>query len=429
MLSWKILTDVARACALMMFISVSAWNCAAVNPHTTAPDAAEAEAFMSRVNEEAKRLMVEVERAHWVYSNFITLDTQEIAAEADERWMAWLSKTIKDATRYDGMEHPQALSRQFQILKQGVTLPAPGDPALRSELAGITSSLSAAYGKGVYCPVQGGALRTALETVEANSESLACDAGRGGVPLGTLTRFMATSRDAAALKEAWVGWRKISIPMRGDFARYVALGNQGAQEIGFADLGELWRSGYDMPPEAFRLEAERLWEQLKPFYEELHCYVRLKLADAYGANVVPSGGPIPAHLLGNMWSQTWGNIYDMVEPFPAEASLDVTKTLEAQGYDEVRMVKLAEGFFTSLGLDPLPETFYERSLLKKPRDRDVQCHASAWDVHYNNDLRIKMCIETDAANFETFWDANLKGQVPDNQRAVLEDLPWAPPLV
>ena len=224
-------------------------------------------------------------------------------------------------------------------------------------------------------------------------KELDCEPGKGGVSLTALSKVMATSRDEEALREAWIGWRTVSPPMRSEYRRYVELGNEGAKKIGFSDVGELWRSGYDMPPDAFRAETERLYAQVKPFYDELHCYVRSRLQKEYGKERVPDGAPIPAHLLGNMWSQTWGNVYSLVEPHPGQPSIDVTAALEKKGYDAVKMVKLAEGFFTSLGLDPLPETFWQRSLLEKPADREVMCHASAWDVTYSDDLRIKMCIQ------------------------------------
>jgi len=356
----------------------------------------EAEAFMAKVDSELKALFIKRERAAWVSSNFITSDTEEISAEADRETMEYLAKTIKEATRFDGLELEPALARQFHLLKLAGTLPAPNDAAKTAELAKITSEMQSAYGKGKYCPAEDGALRKALAKHEENEDALACDtpgeAGKG-VSLGVLTKVMAGSRDEAALREAWMGWRKVAPDMKDDYARYVELGNEGAKEIGFADVGQLWRSGYDMEPEAFEKEVARIYDQVKPFYEQVHCYVRKKLAEKYGEELVPKGKPIPAHLLGNMWSQTWNNVADLAKPYPDAASVDVTAALKDKDYDEVEMVKTAEGFFTSLGLDALPETFWERSLFTKPTDRDVVCHASAWDVHYNDDLRIKMCIQ------------------------------------
>ena len=368
------------------------------------PTLEEATAFMKDVDKNLRKLWVERERAAWIQMNFITKDTDEIAAEAEQETMEYLAATIKKATRFDPLrdQMPADLRRQFHLLKLAGVSPAPSDSAKTKELATILSQMGSTYGKGKYCPNKDGNLRKLLSKERGKdkkpkfAKALTCTGyGRpgSGVSLGALTGFMANNRDEKALLEAWAGWRMISPPMREDFKRYVALSNEGAKEIGFTDVGQLWRSGYDMSADEFRKDSERLYNQVKPFYNELHCYMRDRLQKQYGDKVVRNGQPIPAHLFGNMWSQTWGNLFKLAEPYPGQGSVDVTKALERQKYDEVKMVKTAERFFTSIGLDPLPKTFWERSLFKKPADRDVVCHASAWDVHYNDDLRIKMCIQ------------------------------------
>jgi peptidyl-dipeptidase A len=359
-------------------------------------DLAAAQQFMTRVEKELHRLIAKDERAAWVQNNFITLDTQEIAAEAKQELMQYLAKTIKEATRFHGLKLPPGLARKFHLLKLAGRLPAPSDEAKTAELATLAGTMEGAYGKGKYCPKQGGALRRELALDKANRKGLTCKpgpGGRGGLSVGALGKLMAKSRNEEALREAWIGWRTIAPPLRKSFARFVELGNEGAREIGFDDVGQLWRSGYDMPVDEFRADVERLMTQVRPFYRELHCYVRKQLQKQYGKELVKDGAPIPAHLLGNMWSQSWGGIYPLVEPHGGQGSIDLTPVLKRQKYTEKRMVKLAEGFFVSLGLDPLPKTFWERSLFKKPQDREVMCHASAWDVHYADDLRIKMCID------------------------------------
>jgi peptidyl-dipeptidase A len=215
-----------------------------------------------------------------------------------------------------------------------------------------------------------------------------------------MTRILATSRDEALLREVWTGWREVSVPMRPDFRRFVELGNAGARELGYADVGALWRSAYDMPPDDFSAELDRLWGQVEPLYSALHCHVASRLEGVYGSGLVSPGRPMPAHLLGNMWAQSWANVYDLVAPPEADPGFDVTERLRAQGYHDMEMTRAAERFFTSLGLDPLPETFWERSMFVKPRDRDVVCHASAWNIDDDEDLRIKMCIEVNAEDFQ-----------------------------
>ena len=219
--------------------------------------------------------------------------------------------------------------------------------------------------------------------------------------IGEISKRLAASRDPAEQLALWEGWHTISPPMRKDYERFVALGNQGANEIGFSDVGQLWRSGYDMPPDQIEAEVDRLWGQLKPLYDALHCDVRANLVEQYGAEIVPADGPIPAHLTGNLWAQDWSGLYDLVEPYPGKASLDVTDRLEADGWDAQKMTKTAEAFFVSLGLDPLPATFWERSMFVKPEGREVVCHASAWDPGWNDDLRIKMCIQPTQEDFVT----------------------------
>jgi peptidyl-dipeptidase A len=210
---------------------------------------------------------------------------------------------------------------------------------------------------------------------------------------------LAESTDPAALLEAWTGWRTVSVPMRPEYQRFAELMNEGAGTLGFADTGALWRSGYDMPPDDFAAELDRLWGQVKPLYEALHCYVRAELSEEYGADVVPASGPIPAHVLGNMWAQDWLNVYDLVAPATGGRPYDLTEILKEEGFDAREMVRTAEGFFTSLGFEELPETFWERSLFTQPEDRDVVCHASAWDVDQVEDLRIKMCIDVAEEDF------------------------------
>lgn len=337
-----------------------------------APTAEEADAYAKQVNTELKELWTRAATAEWIKATYITGDTERNAATANEAVMAYLSTAIpKAATFVDVATNPDT-KRQLELLRLSSSLPAPSDPAKREELATTASRLEGLYGKGKYCGPDGkGECRDLLE----------------------LSRVIDTSRNYDELLEAWVGWRTVSPPMRPLFERMVTLGNEGAREIGFNDLGDLWRSGYDMPPEAFEKETDRLWQQVQPLYEELHCYVRGRLAKQYGEDKVPAGEPIPAHLLGNMWAQEWMNIYPLMEPYPGQVSLDVTGALQKQNWDAIRMVKLGESFFTSLGLEKLPETFWERSQFTKPRDRDVVCHASAWDVTSAGDIRIKMCIQ------------------------------------
>ncbi|MBI4914568.1 MAG: M2 family metallopeptidase [Acidobacteria bacterium] len=369
--------------------------------------AAAAQKFMDGVEAELRRLWVRRERAGWVAANFITEDTEAISAEADQDAMEYLARVIAEATRFDRLALEPVLRRKLRLLKLAGTVPAPKDGALTEELSKVTASLQSTYGKAKYCPPADSPLRRAIQAHADLSKELkdylACKPDKpdtGGLSVNELDSVMAGLRDEPALREAWLGWHATARPMRPKYARYVELANTGAREIGFQDVGEMWRSGYDMAPDEFAADVDRLWAEVRPFYEELHCYVRSRLKKQYG-ELVKDHAPIPAHLLGNMWSQTWNNVYALVEPYKGESPPDVTAILKREKWSEERMVRTAEGFYTSLGLDPLPDDFWTRSLFRQPRDRDVQCHASAWDVTYSDDLRIKMCIKPTEEDLQT----------------------------
>ncbi|HUG98883.1 MAG TPA: M2 family metallopeptidase [Gammaproteobacteria bacterium] len=337
-----------------------------------------AQEFIARINAEIAELRVEVAKAFWVQATYITPDTNFLAAKASEKILAFNSRAIAESTRYIGQDLDPDTARQLELLRRGTSLPAPDDSAKRAELATIATDMEGMYGSAKYCP----------EGEECLGET-------------DIIRFMAENRDYDRLLAVWLGWHDTARPMRPMYERFVELANEGAGEIGFTNLGELWKSGYDMSPAEFETESERLWTQVKPLYEQLHCYVRDKLADHYGDDKVARDGPIPAHLLGNIWAQQWGTLYDLVEPVPGVAQFDVGNALEEKKWDEVKMARVAENFFVSLGMPALPDSFWERSLLKQPRDRDVVCHASAWPMDGADDVRIKQCVEPTARHLTT----------------------------
>ncbi len=346
------------------------------------PSVAQAKSFLDQAEKQLLAPLVESGRADWVKSTYITGDTETLAAAANQRLIDLNVKLAKQATQFDGVKLPADLARKMKLLKLSLTMAAPSDTAESAELTRIAAAMEGTYGKGKYCPA-------------GNPDASKC------LDLEQITRIMASSRNAPELLDVWRGWHTISPPMRASYRRFVELSNKGARELGFADTGAMWRSKYDMPPDAFAREVDRLWEQVKPLYVSLHAYVRRKLREKYGAAVVPERGPIPAHLLGNMWAQSWDNIYPLVAPQDADPGYDLTSILKQRGYDARRMVRSGERFFTSLGFAPLPATFWERSMFLKPRDRDVVCHASAWDIDYVDDLRVKMCIDVTGEDFVT----------------------------
>jgi peptidyl-dipeptidase A len=342
---------------------------------------AEAQEFMKKAEAQLEDLVVRASRAGWVQENFITDDTETMAAQANEKLTAAVTQLALDARRFDGMKLPPALARKFLLLKLSLTAPAPNNDAERKELTELASKLDGMYGKGKYC-----------KQVDGKEKCLS---------LNDLSRILSSSTNPDELLDAWVGWHKISVPMREKYVRFAQLSNQGAKELGFPETGAMWRSGYDMTPEQFSAEVERLWRQVEPFYVSLHTYVRKQLIKKYGKAAERPDGMIPAHLLGNMWAQEWGNVYPLVAPAGSGQGYDLTQILKDHKIDEKGMVRYAEGFFKSLGFAELPPTFWERSLFVKPQDRDVVCHASAWDIDQKEDLRLKMCIEIKDEDFVT----------------------------
>ena len=367
-----------------MFVAPLASQTPATRSGRPAPTIAGARAFIARAESTLNALSIRAGRADWVANTFITHDTEEMTAEAAEALGVATQRLATEARAYDRLRLPADLRRKLVLLRLLLPAPPPADPKEAAELTRLTSSMQADYGKGTYCRPKAGA---------ANEQDCR--------QLPDLEEVLVTSNDPAELLDAWQGWHRVGAPMRERYQRFTVLANKGAQGMGFANAGAMWQSSYDMPPADFMREVDRLWEQLKPLYLQLHAFVRHRLSAHYGANVVRPDGMIPAHLLGNMWAQEWGHIYDKVAAAGAAPSTDVTALLGAKQVDHLGMVRYGERFYTSLGFPSLPPTFWERSMFVKPRDRDVVCHASAWDLDNKEDVRIKMCIRPTGEDFVT----------------------------
>ncbi|HEX5651189.1 MAG TPA: M2 family metallopeptidase [Steroidobacteraceae bacterium] len=353
---------------------------AAVLPASAMP-AETPDEFVTRLNKEFADLGLELNAAGWTQATYITVDTQLLSARVNERFLGEFSKAVSDARKFDGQPMSPASKRAIELLKLGVSAPAPDDPAKRAELAKLLAGMDAKYGEAKYCKPGGQECRDEVQ----------------------LKAVLEKSRDYDELLDAWKGWHDQARSLRADYERYVELANAGAHELGYKDLGAMWRSNYDMPAEEFMKEAARLYQQVEPFYRDLQCYARKKLADKYGEDKVPAGKPIPAHLFGNMWAQQWDAVYDLLEPYPGVSQLDIDSALVAQNYDPVRMTKSAEDFYKSIAFPALPQTFWERSMLAQPRDRNVQCHASAWHMDGKDDVRIKMCTRPTYEELRTIY--------------------------
>ena len=361
--------------ALAMVLAVSPAPAASAQP-----TAGDAEAFVARAEKELSDYTVDASRMSWINATYITDDTDALAAKFGAQGTEMAVRFALEAAKYQKVSglSPDA-KRKLDILRGGIVLPAPTTPGAAAELNAIATKLQSSYGKG----------KGTLNGKPINGSDIEAEMG--------------SNRNPAQLQEMWTSWHdNVGTPMKQDYARLVEIANKGAVELGYKDVGAMWRSQYDMPADEFAALTDKLWKQVKPLYDELHCYTRTKLNEKYGARVQPASGPIRADLLGNMWAQEWGNIYDVVAPKGAgDLGFDTTDLLAAKGYDPLKMVKTGEGFFSSLGFAPLPDTFWQRSMITKPQDREVVCHASAWDIDNKDDLRIKMCTKVNGDDFVT----------------------------
>lgn len=375
-------TGISSLALILSLASAPAFASPAAAPAAAAaaPTVAEADAFVARAEKELADFSTPAQQAAWINATYITDDTDAIAAKFGAEGTEMQVRLALEAAKYAGVPGLSFdTKRKIDLLRNGLTLPAPTTPGAASELSTIVTKLGSDYGKGKGTldgkPINGSDIEAAMGTV----------------------------RDPAKSKEMWVSWHDaVGAPMRKDFAREVVIANQGAKGLGYADVGALWRSGYDMTPAQFEATTDTLWKQVEPLYKALHTYVRWKLNAKYGDAVQPKTGPIRADLLGNMWAQEWGNIYDVVAPAGAgDVGYDVGDLLKAKGYDPIKMFKTGEGFYSSLGFKPLPDTFWARSQIVKPADREVVCHASAWDIDSKDDVRIKMCTKVNGDDFVT----------------------------
>lgn len=399
-------------------LTLTACGSAPENEAAKTPAAAPAEsadAFIARANRSIEEVTPEITSAQWLSSTYINADSQRVAAGANERWLTLRNALVEQAKTYDEAAQTPATARALHILKTDAAMPAPRDPARLKELAGIATRMEAAYGAGKWCR-DGEAAKDCLD-------------------IGQISEILADTATSSYDEQlaAWEGWHTVSPPMRADYRRFVELTNEGAKEMGYANTGEVWRAGYDMTPAEFQAETDRLWNQVKPLYTQLQCYTRGKLVEKYG-DKGQVDGMLPAHLTGNLWQQDWGNLWPILEPYKGVGSLDISTALRQQRDDALnasvaqagglgkltaerqvelsrqadldiatKMTRLAEGFYTGLGMPALPGSFYTDSQLIQPRDRDVVCHASAWPMDTHGEVRIKMCIKPTEEELTTIY--------------------------
>jgi peptidyl-dipeptidase A len=389
---------IATVSALALVTTFSACGPKAAKPVEEAPVVKEARDFLTRVDSELAAMNRTTGEAYWNMQTNITPETEAAAAAAGAKATTLAVSLANESKKFKTEELPADIARKMNILRSGITVPAPSTAGAADELAKITTGLDSTYGKGRAVVTLSPA---SLKILRAAKSDPKWTMPKEGLTLDEISTVIEESREPAQLRAMWEGWHSISPPMKADYARMVEIANAGANELGYASLDNMWLSGYDMPPEAMRAEVSRLWSQVQPLYKELHCYTRSRLNAKYGNAVQPKTGPIRADLLGNMWAQQWSSIYDIVKTDTPGPSYDLTKRLNERGYTPLKMVNTAEAFFTSLGLDPLPQSFYQRSMITRPPGKEVVCHASAWNLDDDQDVRIKMCTEVNAEDFFT----------------------------
>ena len=363
---------------LLIAIAAIVTSCSQTSEQTKSEN--DLEIFLEQIEKDNLSEGPIVSSAYWIGSNFINHDSQNIVADYSKRYTLKSLENSRKASSFNNLKTSDSNRRKLELLKSSFVMPPPLDESLASELSSISTKLEAMYGSGEYCYEDGSCYD--LEAFE---------------------QIIDTSRNPDELLMAWNGWHEVGKPMKSMYMRMVEIGNKGSRDLGYSGLDDLWFSKYDMPADKFLEVTDSVWEEVKPLYEALHCHVRSQLNEYYGDEIVPPEGPLPVHLTGNMWGQSWSNIYDLVYPQASQTkSVDVTKIIKDRNINEIEMVEYAEDFFLSMGFEPLPDTFWERSLFTKPQDRSVVCHASAWNLDsVNNDLRIKMCIEKNEEDFIT----------------------------
>ncbi|XP_068833322.1 angiotensin-converting enzyme isoform X2 [Capricornis sumatraensis] len=331
-------------------------------------DEAEARKFVEEYDRRSQVVWNEYAEANWNYNTNISTDNSKLLMEKN---LQMANHTVKYGTwarKFDVTNFQNATMKR--MIKKIQDLERAALPVKElEEYNQILVDMETVYSVASVCHKNGTCLRLEPD----------------------LTRLMATSRNYQDLAWAWKSWRdKVGRSILPYFPKYVELTNKAARLNGYQDGGDSWRSMYEMP--FLEEELEQLFQELQPLYLNLHAYVRRALHHHYGPNVINLEGPIPAHLLGNMWAQSWSNIYDLVAPFPSAPKMDATEAMIKQGWTPLRMFKEADNFFTSLGLLPMPPEFWNKSMLEKPTDgREVVCHASAWDFFNGKDFRIKQC--------------------------------------
>lgn len=373
-----------------MSMLVHFWLLCSLSALVTPQDVTQqAQNFLEEFNRRAENISYENSIASWNYNTDITEENAIKMNEAGARWSVFYEEASKNASTFPVESITDDLTKlQIQTLQER------GSSVLSAEkynrLGTVLNTMSTIYSTGTVCKINN------------PSECLVLEPG--------LDVIMADSTDYHERLWAWEGWRaEVGRMMRPLYEEYVELENEVARLNNYLDYGDYWRANYEAKsPENYKYsrdqlieDVEKTFEQIKPLYEQLHAYVRHRLEQVYGPELISSTGCLPAHLLGDMWGRFWTNLYAVTVPYPAKPNIDVTSAMVEKKWNATKIFKAAEAFFVSIGLSSMTDGFWENSMLTEPNDnRKVVCHPTAWDLG-NGDYRIKMCTKVTMDDFLT----------------------------
>ncbi len=367
---WAARRSLTLALALLLLAAAGA---------TPAPGPLETPAaFIVRAEQELTLADAANQRAQWVNQTNLNEDTNWLAARASERFTAVQMNLARTAATYRSRDIDPIIARKLALLAVAVRSPAPPSSDQAGQWADLRTRLVARY-----------------------NQQRVVDGERMLGSYGEVRHAMETTRDPEALLHLWHEWHAVGHDLEDDYARYVALSRQGAQSLGFHDVGELWRSVYDMSPTEMAADTERLWAEIRPLYAALHCHTRAALSKAYGAGVQAPAGPIRIELTRNPMGMYWVGAYDLLATGLPTPGYDLDHLLESHPSSGEALAHYADRFWTSTGLPAMPASFWTRSLFDKPSDRTVACSGSAAIVGDPTDVRLKMCVGNNALDFST----------------------------
>lgn len=340
-----------------------------------------AEDFVSEMDRELRLWRRDLASRQWQLDTNVTADSKVKLDELRGQFLAWRARRVKVAAKFNLAMTPSHVSRQVQ---QFLVSGAPNDPAVGKRMAVLQTRMLSSY------------TFASSRRFSSVTSSVCGEAGD----------VMSRSRDPEVLRDAWISWRddvSREGQMREDYREFVQLANTGARDNGYSDYGHFWRqSQFFQTPDIDRQVAS-LWRETRPLYVQLHAYIRRKLRQQYGSDVIGESGTIPAHLLGDMWAQDWSNIFDLADPFPTSATPEVTTSGDDVISDVTERLQAAEAYFLQVGLRPLPHDFWNTSMLVKPQDRLVNCHAQAFDMYRPGQFRVKMCACASESSLRRFY--------------------------